>query len=272
DVNLLRIINTPARGIGSSTTELAIHESQRAGKSIFETLQMPAFLELVSAKTRAAIEAFVSVMDGFETAAQQPLADLSHLAGRLLAETGYLQDLRRTCKTPDEAANREENVREMIRALAEYQSRSTDGLAGFLAETVLNQEREEGKDDGREGITLITLHAAKGLEFQHVFLVGVEEGILPHDRSKLEGSLDEERRLLYVGMTRARQTLTLTHCRARRRYGSASPCSPSSFLKEMDERFVERIHFHALANAPASEDTARSHFARLKQLLSGDRN
>jgi DNA helicase II / ATP-dependent DNA helicase PcrA len=270
DVNLLRIINTPARGIGNATIELVIQESRQAGKSVFETLQAPAFLELISHKTRTAIEAFVRLLDEYETAAQQPLADLSQVASRLLADTGYLDDLRRTCKTPEEALDREENVRAMVRALAEYQARSTEGLAGFLAETVLDQEREEKKTDDRDGVTLITLHAAKGLEFRHVFLVGVEEGILPHDRSKLEGSLDEERRLLYVGMTRARQSLTLTHCSTRMRYGSASPCTPSSFLKEIDGRFVEQVNFHKLANAPASEGTARSHFARMKQLLSGD--
>ncbi|MBW0000420.1 MAG: UvrD-helicase domain-containing protein [Verrucomicrobia bacterium] len=270
DVNLLRIINTPARGIGSTTIELTIEESRRAGKSVFETLQAPAFLGLLSNRTRTAVEAFVHLLDEYETAAQQPLADLSQVAGRLLAEIGYFDDLRRTCKTPEEALDREENVRAMVRTLAEYQARSTEGLAGFLAETVLDQEREEKKTDDRDGVTLITLHAAKGLEFRHVFLVGVEEGILPHDRSKLEGSLDEERRLLYVGMTRARQSLTLTHCNTRMRYGSASPCTPSSFLKEIDGRFVEHVNFHKLANAPASEGTARSHFARMKQLLSGD--
>jgi DNA helicase-2/ATP-dependent DNA helicase PcrA len=270
DVNLLRIINTPARGIGSTTIELAIQESREAGKSVFETLQTPAFLGLVSNKTRTAIEAFVRLIDEYETAAQQPLADLSQVAGRLLADTGYLEDLRRTCKTPEEALDREENVREMVRALEEYQARSSEGLAGFLAETVLDREREEKKSGDRDGVTLITLHAAKGLEFRHVFLVGVEEGILPHDRSKLEGSLDEERRLLYVGMTRARQSLTLTHCSTRMRYGSASPCTPSSFLKEIDGRFIERVNFHTIANAPASEGTARSHFARMKQLLSGE--
>lgn len=272
DVNLLRIINTPARGIGNSTIELVIQESRQAAKSVFETLRARAFLELVSNKTRTAIEAFVHLLDGYETAAQQPLADLSQVANRLLAEIGYVDELRRTCKTPDEALDREENVRAMVRTLAEYQARSTEGLAGFLAETVLDREREEKKTDDRDGVTLITLHAAKGLEFRHVFLVGVEEGILPHDRAKLEGSLDEERRLLYVGMTRARQSLTISHCSTRMRYGSASPCTPSSFLKEIDARFVEQVNFHKLANAPASEGTARSHFALMKQLLSGDGN
>ncbi|HEY0793589.1 MAG TPA: UvrD-helicase domain-containing protein [Chthoniobacterales bacterium] len=269
DVNLLRIINTPARGIGDTTIELAVQESQPAERSIFETLQNEGFLKLLSNKTRTAVTGFVQLIDGFETAVQQPLADLSQIAGKLLEETAYLEDLRRSCKTAEEALSREENVKEMVRAIAEYQTRSTDGLAGFLAETALNHERAEEKTDTRDGVTLITFHAAKGLEFPHVFLVGLEEGLLPHDRSKVEGSLDEERRLLYVGMTRARRHLTLSHCAARMRYGSASPRTPSSFLKEIDGQFVERLNFHKLVNTPASEGSARAHFARLREMLGG---
>ncbi len=267
DVNLLRIVNTPARGIGDTSIQLAIEESRQAQTSVFEALQSPTFLDALSTRTRGAVEGFVRLLDGYETAAHEPLADLAAVAQKLLDEVSYFDDLRRTCKTPEEALAREENLREMVRTLGEYGRRSTDGLAGFLSETALNHEREEDKADGRDGVTLITFHAAKGLEFPHVFLVGLEEGILPHDRSKLEGALDEERRLLYVGMTRARQTLTITHCDARMRYGSASPCTPSSFLKEIDERFVDRVSFHAVANAPASEGTARSHFAKMRELI-----
>src|SRR5260370_13454317 len=108
----------------------------------------------------------------------------------------------------------------MIRALAQFEGRSTDGLSGFLAEVALDHDREEDSKDERDGVTLITFHAAKGLEFQNVFLVGIEEGVLPHDRSKMEGSSDEERRLFYVGITRARRTLTITHCLNRLKYGN----------------------------------------------------
>ena len=143
------------------------------------------------------------------------MIDLSAVVSDLLAENGYFDDLRRSCKTPEEAADREKNIRELIRALSDYQRRSTDGIPGFLAEVSLDQEREEEKEDVSDGVTLITFHAAKGLEFKHVYLVGIEEGVLPHDRSKLEGNLDEERRLFYVGITRAKYGLTITHCGSR---------------------------------------------------------
>ena len=99
----------------------------------------------------------------------------------------------------------------MLKSFDEYQARSTEGLRGFIDEMILRQEREDEEDDAKGfGVTLITLHAAKGLEFPHVYLIGLEEGLLPHDRSKMEGTVDEERRLLYVGITRARETLALT--------------------------------------------------------------
>ncbi len=187
----------------------------------------------------------------------------------MLLQIDYFQDLRRGCKTPEESLNREENVREVVRAISDFQARSTDGLPGFLAETALDRDREEEPDKSADGVTLITFHAAKGLEFAQVFLNGLEEGLLPHSRSKLEGSLDEERRLFYVGITRAKRNLTVTHCASRTRYGTPAPCLPSSFLKDLDSRLTEVLNFHELTNKPAGEDTARLHFAKMRELLGG---
>ncbi|MGA8477115.1 MAG: ATP-dependent helicase, partial [Chthoniobacterales bacterium] len=267
DLNLLRIINTPARGIGASTIGIVVAESNQAKTSIFATLQSPGFHELLSAKTKTAVHGFIELIDRYETQIHQPLVELATIAMALLQEIRYPEELRRSCKTPEEALNREENVRELVRTLADYQRRSTEGLSGFLAEVALDREREEETDTDKDGVTLITFHAAKGLEFPHVFLIGIEEGILPHDRSKLEGNLDEERRLFYVGITRAMQTLTITHCANRNKYGGSVPSHPSSFLKDLDPQYVEIVDYHQLANQPASEGTARSHFAKMRELL-----
>jgi len=267
DLNLLRIINTPARGIGATTIDLAVAESNQAKTSIFATLQSSGFQELLSAKTGTAVRAFIELIDRYETQIHQPLVELASIAAALLEEIRYPEELRRSCKTPEEALNREENVRELVRTLADYQRRSTEGLSGFLAEVALDQEREEETDTDKDGVTLITFHAAKGLEFPHVFLIGLEEGILPHDRSKLEGNLDEERRLFYVGITRAMQTLTITHCANRNKYGGSIPCHPSSFLKDLDPQYVEVINYQQLAKQPASEGTDRSQFAKIRELL-----
>ncbi|HEY2123521.1 MAG TPA: UvrD-helicase domain-containing protein [Chthoniobacterales bacterium] len=269
DVSLLRIINTPARGIGASTIELAIQESNRANTSVFETLRSETFQNLLSQRTLGGIRKFTDLIDGFETKIAQPLTDLARTIEELLTEIDYFQDLRRTSKTPEESLNREENVRELVRAISDYQGRSSDGLSGFLAEAVLDNDRDDKQDKDTDGVTLITFHAAKGLEFNQVFLVGLEEGILPHNRSKLEGNLDEERRLFYVGITRAKRFLTISHCSNRLKYGSPVPCHPSVFLKNLDTRFTEVVDFQEVTNKPAGEQTARQHFARMRELLGG---
>jgi superfamily I DNA/RNA helicase len=277
DTSLLRIINTPARGIGTSTIELAIEESVATKCSLFHVLQEAcrkpgappsnSLHDLLSQRTKDSISKFLNLVDHYETKLTEPMIDLSAVVSDLLAEIGYFEDLRRSCKTPEEVADREENVRELIRTLSDYQRVSTDGIPGFLAEVSLDQEWEEEKEAVSDGVTLITFHAAKGLEFKQVYLIGIEEGLLPHDRSKLEGNLDEERRLFYVGITRAKYGLTITHCGSRIRYGNASPCHPSSFLKDLDPRFIEHVNYHELMNRPATETTAKLHFAKMKELL-----
>jgi DNA helicase II / ATP-dependent DNA helicase PcrA len=269
DISLLRIVNTPTRGIGASTIELAIQESNRTRQSIYETMVSETFLNLLTQRSREAIRKFTELIDEYETKFVQPLTNFAQTVEELLLQIDYYQDLRRGCKTPEESLNREENVREVLRAVSEFQARSTDGLPGFLAEMALDQDRAEKPDKGADGVTLITYHAAKGLEFAQVFLIGLEEGLLPHNRSKLEGNLDEERRLFYVGITRAKRNLTITHCLNRIKYGSVAPCHPSSFLKDLDTRFTEVINFHEVTNKPAGEGTARLHFAKMRELLGG---
>ncbi len=174
-----------------------------------------------------------------------------------------------SCKTPDEAMNREGNVREILRAMGEHQKRSRDGMQGFLDEVSLDREREEDKDDDARGVTLITMHAAKGLEFPHVFLIGAEDGILPHERSKTEGTVDEERRLFYVGITRAMKTLFITWCRARTKFGSAMHCLPSPFIKEMAGDQVVEESYDEIMSRPMEEEDITAQFARLRAQLAG---
>src|SRR2546429_7689615 len=108
-------------------------------------------------------------------------------------------------------------------------------LESFLEELTLDSDHEEEKEDSGDAVTLITMHSCKGLEFPHVFIVGLEDGLLPHARSKSEGTLDEERRLFYVAVTRAMLTLAISHCGGRKKYGQVMPCRPSPFLKELPE-------------------------------------
>ena len=129
----------------------------------------------------------------------------------------------------------------------------------------LDAEREEEKESDGDAVTLITMHSCKGLEFPHVFIVGLEDGLLPHSRSKVEGTLDEERRLFYVAITRAMQTLTMSYCLSRKKYGQPMPCHPSGFLKEIPEEFIE--HADEKAKAPVARETGKNLFAAMRESL-----
>ncbi len=269
DVSLLRIVNTPARGISSATIEQATALSAKKHCSVFTALRDPELQRELSPRANKAIGAFADLLDTFETRLHEPLSDHAAILRELVHNVGYVEDLRRTCKTPDEALARETNIVEMQKSFESYQGRSSEGLRGFLDEMMLRVEREEQDDDDGKGsgVTLITLHAAKGLEFPHVYLLGLEEGLLPHDRSKVEGTVDEERRLLYVGITRARQTLALSWCRHRIKYGSAAPCTASSFIKELPAAWIEHRDAAQILATPVERTAATSRFAAMKALL-----
>ncbi|HVF72301.1 MAG TPA: UvrD-helicase domain-containing protein [Chthoniobacterales bacterium] len=270
DASLLRIINTPARGISPATVETALESSVKHRRSVWQALQSDEVRGDLSAKTATNVARFVQLVDDCQTSLSQPLADAPGLIRKLLDEVSYAADLRRNCKSPDEADIRAGNVTDVLRDFEQFTRRSTKGLRGFLDEVVLDQEREEEKEediDKKRGVTLITMHAAKGLEFPHVYIVGLEEGILPHDRSKTEGTLDEERRLLYVGITRAMRSLTLTLCRARTKFGSAVSGQPSSFIKELAPEFIEVVNLQKLLSAPVTETTAKSRFAQMRAAI-----
>jgi superfamily I DNA/RNA helicase len=265
DVSLLRIINTPARGISATTVEAATEFSARHKCSVFQALRTDEFRSTLAKRALEAIDRFSELLDGFETKLNTPLSNHAAVLREVLMETGYLEELKRSCKTGEEALSRETNLQDLLRSFEEYQGRSTEGLRGFLDEMSLRQDREDDDDKARgSGVTLITLHAAKGLEYPHVYLIGLEEGLLPHDRSKLEGTVDEERRLLYVGITRARQTLALSWCRHRIKYGSPMPGTPSSFIKELPAQWIEHRDAAQILRAPVTQAAAVSGFGALR--------
>jgi superfamily I DNA/RNA helicase len=270
DISLLRIINTPPRGIGATTVELALEHSAKAHRSLFETLTDISFEQEVSRKTAAAIRKFAEDLAAARIHLLTPGADAYAIVNGYLSETGYFEDLKNSCKTPEEALNRESGAKEILNALATHQSKKRGSVQDFLDELSLNREREEDKKEDATGLTLITLHAAKGLEFPHVFLIGAEDGLLPHERSKSEGTVDEERRLFYVGITRAMKSLTITHCRNRMKFGSAMSCRPSPFLKEIEgDSVLSESHEDIMSRPVAEEDLAAS-FASLRAMLAQD--
>jgi len=268
DPALLRIIGAPPRGIGATTVELALAFSVERNLSLFDALRHPEYLETCSRKAGEAIRVFADEIEATRVRVQTPGADCAEIISSLLENCGYLEDLKRSCKTSEESMNREENVKEMLRDLAEHQKKSRSNLQTFLDEISLDREREEDKEDNR-GVTLITMHAAKGLEYPHVFLVGAEDGLLPHERSKTEGTVDEERRLFYVGITRAMQTLVITWCRGRMKFGSAMHCRPSPFLQEIQGDMVVEESYEEIMSRPMDEEDIAAQFARMRAQLAG---
>lgn len=269
DVSLLRVIATPPRGIGEGTITLATQFSIDHQMSVFTALNDFEFLGSLTSRAQKAIEAFTAFINRYTDIVHTKSANYAAMADELIKEISYAEFLKKNCKTPEEVDSRRKNVSELIDGMHSHFEKSKRGLRGYLDSVALMQDREDAKNEAEgNGVSLITMHAAKGLEFPVCHIIGVEEGILPHSRSIEEGSRDEERRLLYVGITRAKEDLTITWCRSRKRYGDKMPCQPSSFFRELSkEELIETDH-STLAAAPVDEDYAADYFARMKEMLS----
>ena len=209
------------------------------------------------------------MLEDYRSPMMSSYSGFGSLFSQFVDEIDFVDYLGRTCKTDTEREQRKLNVADFLVSLRDYESSGRkNGLQGFLDDVALQQDRED--DDDGLGVNLITLHAAKGLEFPVVYLVGLEEGVLPHKRSLEEGTKDEERRLLYVGMTRAMERLTMSFCSMRVRYGEEVYCERSSFLDEMDPQYVDIFSNDELSARPVEENDAMAYFARMKEMLEED--
>ncbi|ACD95785.1 ATP-dependent helicase [Trichlorobacter lovleyi] len=238
---LVRTINFPRRGIGGTSLLRLQQWSLEHNLSLYDTLGMADQIEGLSEATRKAV-------NGFHTMIRQELADftsnnMASQATALFKRLGINQELYRTIDNPLQARKRIENIEQVINALAGFEERNpTAGLADFLERIALLEDnrRETDNDQPQDAVTLMSLHASKGLEFPQVFLVGLEEGLLPHHRSIDEDpEVAEERRLCYVGITRARERLTISRCLKRRKYGTWEERQPSRFLAEIPPELFE---------------------------------
>ena len=255
DMSLLRIANVPARGLSDVTMERLLAASQERQCSVFTAMRHTDVQDSMQSRTRDSLLAFLEFIDRTRTQLEtDPGISLQTWAEKFLDETGYLADLRRSEKNIEIAENRAQNLKDPIVQLgkqAPVTAKPGERIASFLDDLSLGEDRTEDKDPG-DAVTLITMHSCKGLEFPHVFIVGLEDGLLPHSRSKTEGTLDEERRLFYVAIPRAQKTLSITHCQGRKKYGQLLPCHPSEFLHELPEDLVEWSHEKAKKAVPPS--------------------
>ena len=269
DISLLRVLNTPTRGIGSATAELARERSMEKGHSVWVALCDEDFLRQIPEKARNAIRGFTTIISKYSGPASTQGTQLVQMTEALILEVGYMEHLKKAAKEPEDFAGWENGLKELLKSLAGYEERNrADGLGGFLDEISLNDEREEKDDiEKKKGVCLITLHASKGLEFPIVYLPGIEQGILPHKRSFDEGRVDEERRLFYVGITRAKQKLTISHTRTRMKWGQKQTCLPSPFLKELDRKYVTELDYTRHMNETVTVEENTNFFSGLRAML-----
>jgi DNA helicase-2/ATP-dependent DNA helicase PcrA len=231
-VSLERIINVPKRGLGNTSVAKLQDHARRNGISLYEALAEADAVDLTGGAKKSC-RAVRDLFEGLRVAARE--VPPTELIGAVLDESGYRKELE--AEDTIEAESRLENLEELINAAKEYERVEPEPtLGGFLQEQALYSEADSLTSEAGS-VTLMTLHNAKGLEFEHVFVVGMEEGTFPHARSLDEHNLEEERRLAYVGITRARETLTLTHAKLRSSWGEREYRMPSRFLSEIPEEY-----------------------------------
>lgn len=238
-ISFTRVANSPKRGIGQTSLSRVLAHAEAMGISTWEAASDPAGVPGLGTAAVRSFERFMSVMEGLRerVADNVPMGDLLEA---VLHETGYLDALQ--AERTIEAQGRIENLEQLVEVAREFDGThraDEDRLDVFLQETALRSDTDTRVDDGGM-VTLMTLHNAKGLEYPIIFMIGMEEGVFPHSRSLDEGTLEEERRLCYVGMTRAMRSLTLTHARQRNVFGSRAYGLPSRFLSEIPSEYVDR--------------------------------
>lgn len=229
-VSLKRIINVPRRGIGQATIDRLELAARELEVSLWQILSDETSVQTLAGRSAKSVLGFVNLMQTWREKADEMKA--SEVVQGILDDSGYVTDLK--TQGTDEAGDRLQNVQELYNATLQFEEENEEAnLLMFLANASLASDLDKTQE-GQEKVTLMTLHSSKGLEFPVVFLVGIEQGLFPNYRSMEDPkALEEERRLCYVGITRAEERLYLSYARERRLYGSREPASPSLFLAEL---------------------------------------
>jgi len=255
DVPLLRIMNAPPRGIGQTAAVLLTDASRERDCSVWEVMNDPP--GGLKSRSLKSIASFVEMIKLYRERIITCHENMGRAMLDLLNEADYIEWVKRNSKNEKESDMRRSAIDDVIQMLIEA-SQKGKTLQKFLDHSALARDRDDDNDlDKQKGVTLITLHASKGLEYPVIYLVGLEQGILPHKRSVEEGTIDEERRLLYVGITRAQDRCTITYCSIRMKYGKQEACEPSVFLPELSDKYIEKLDYDDIMGADATaEDIA----------------
>jgi ATP-dependent DNA helicase Rep len=261
DAAFLRIANVPRRDIGATTLEKLGHLAQARHVSLLRAARDDAALTQIAARQASALVSFAALIAQLAAAARATGA--ADLAAAVIERTGYAEHLREQTADPAARERRRENLAELVEWL---RSMERHGGAGDLAAQLALLSHAD-RDDGGDAVRLMTLHSAKGLEFRFVYLSGVEDGTLPHAAGIEEGRVEEERRLFYVGITRAKERLCLSYAARSRRYGEIHSNEPSRFLAELPPADLHWDGRDAEQDAEVRKEVATSHLARLADLL-----
>jgi ATP-dependent DNA helicase Rep len=266
DPAFVRALGVPKRGVGQTTLRHLGDVAHRHGTSLFAAVFAPMLAQFVPARQRAALEAFCALINGLRYRAEREPA--GRLLDEMLRSIGYADWLTATLDRRD-AQSRTQSVDDFVAWLARKGEADGKNLLELTQMVALITMLEGREEDTADAVRLSTLHAAKGLEFPHVFLTGLEEGVLPHREAVEAGSVDEERRLMYVGLTRAQETLHLSYCSTRKRAGEKVDCAPSRFLAELaqeDLRYADRAL--SADEAAQAKTSGNARLAALKALVS----
>ena len=229
-VSLLRVINTPRRGVGQTTIDNLQNAAHQLSVPLWEILNDDTSVKTVAGRSSKGVLTFAEIINKWRSEAQtRPVVDI--VTG-IIEDTGYVHELQ--TQGTDEALERVQNIQELVNATIQFQEENeTPTLETYLASAALSSDLDN-LQEGKEAVSLMTLHASKGLEFPIIFLVGLEAGLFPSFRSLNDPmAVEEERRLCYVGITRAQEMLYLSHARERRLYGSREPAIRSQFIGEL---------------------------------------
>ncbi|MDH4610138.1 DNA helicase Rep [Pseudomonas sp. BN102] len=261
DNAFLRVINVPRREIGSTTLEKLGNYATERGISMYAASDEMGLAEHLDSRFTDRLQRFKRFMDGVrqQCAQNDPIASLRSM----VMDIDYENWIRQNTSSDKAADFRMGNVWFLIEALKNTLERDEEGgmtIEEAIAKLVLRDmlERQQEEEDGADGVQMMTLHASKGLEFPYVFIMGVEEEILPHRSSIEADTIEEERRLAYVGITRARQNLAMTFAAKRKQYGEIIECSPSRFLEELPQ---EDLEWEGMEDAPLEVKAARGNTA-----------
>ncbi|MCP4488211.1 MAG: UvrD-helicase domain-containing protein [Gammaproteobacteria bacterium] len=268
DQALIRIINTPRREIGSRTIQQIASYASNRRCSMGQALQELGLKESIGNRAWQRLQSFIDLVSELRSEVEQ--LDAMAVARLLIARLDYSDWLVETCSSQKQAESAMENIQELISWIGNLQKTHDDGsLSALISHLSLMSMLENNEDKNeQDAVQLMTLHAAKGLEYPHVYLVCFEEDSLPHHQSQDADGLEEERRLAYVGITRAEKTLTICHAKTRHKFGELQHCEPSRFLFELPEEDLDGAE-HTTSKLSEYEKHQRGldTFADLKSLL-----